>query len=208
LLPVALGLAWRARRDREGLILLALTALAAALQRRHLPFFGLTALMVLGPHVPRVRAEWALGAQTAVAAVAAFWLLPRASLMPLAPPTFYPVEAVDYLERSGATGHLAVPFRWGSYASWRLYPRMKVSMDGRYETVYPDSTFEMNHDFFYRQGADWDRLLRRHRVDYILLERRTTRLTAADLTAHGYRLVWSDATAELWAANATPRPAS
>ncbi len=208
LLPVVLGLAWRARQDREGLVLLALTALAAWLHRRHLPFFGLTALMVLGPHVPRVGMAWGLGAQAVVAVVVAGWLWPRASLMPVAPRTFYPVEAVNYLERTGATGHLAVPFRWGSYASWRLFPRMKVSMDGRYETVYPDSTFEMNHDFFYRQGPQWDRLVRRHRVDYILVERKTTHLTPADLAERGYRLVWSDATAALWAATSTLPPGS
>ena len=83
---------------------------------------------------------------------------------------------------------------------------MKVSIDGRYETAYPDSTFQMNHDFFYRQGKEWDRLLKQHRVDYIIVDVKTTHLTPADLSDRGYRLVWSDATAALWAAtSALPR---
>ena len=72
-------------------------------------------------------------------------------------------------------------------------------MDGRYEEAYPETTFEMNRAFFYRDGSDWDRLLRQYRVDYIILELWTTRVRPDDLLARGYEVVRSDATAALLA---------
>ncbi len=90
-----------------------------------------------------------------------------------------------------------MPFRWGSYASWRLAPRIKVSMDGRYEETYPDATFEMNRAFFYKTGTGWDRLVRQYHVDFIILERQTTQLSPADLQERGYEVIRADDTSVL-----------
>ena len=38
------------------------------------------------------------------------------------------------------SGRLVVPFNWGEYAIWHWGPRLRVSMDGRRETVYGDGT--------------------------------------------------------------------
>ena len=144
-----------------------------------------------------MRIEAVTAVYVSLAAVVAWKFLPYASLEPVVPPSFYPVGAVETLDQAGVDGNLAVPFRWGSYASWRLAPKIKVSMDGRYEEAYPETTFEMNRAFFYRDGADWDRLLRQYRVDFIILELRTTRLRPDDLLARGYEVVRSDTTAAL-----------
>jgi hypothetical protein len=116
-----------------------------------------------------LRIEAVAAAYVVIAAAVAWRFLPQAALEPAVPATFYPVRAVDILEAAHAEGNLAVPFRWGSYASWRLAPRIKVSMDGRYEETYPDETFEENRAFFYKDGANWDELLRRYRVDFIIV---------------------------------------
>lgn len=211
---VAVAAGWRRRPDRDpvGLCLLALTALAAVWHRRHAPFFGIAALVYAGPWLqaawPRWRLGWVTAGYATVALGVVAWLGPYARWEPVAPASFYPVEAVDYLERVGARGNIAVPFRWGSYVSWRLYPRMRVSMDGRYETVFPEATFEMNRDFFYRNGEDWDRLVRDYPVDYVLLERRTARVTAMDLLERGFVRVWEDGSASLWWRPATRPPGS
>ena len=109
------------------------------------------------------------------------------------------VGAVAALDQAGVKGNLAVPFRWGSYAAWRLAPKIKVSMDGRYEETYPDTTFEMNRAFFHRIGADWDRLLREYRVDFIILELQTTQLSPPDLREHGFEVIRADDTSVLLA---------
>jgi hypothetical protein len=63
-------------------------------------------------------------------------------------------------------------------------------MDGRYETTYPESTFELNDRFYDKRGAHWDQLIRDYRVDYIILDFREGRLRPSDLTDHGYVLIW------------------
>jgi hypothetical protein len=54
---------------------------------------------------------------------------------------------------------MAVPFDWGEYVIWHLGPDLKVSIDGRRETVYPDDRYRESRDF--ALGAEgWDRLLK------------------------------------------------
>jgi hypothetical protein len=52
----------------------------------------------------------------------------------------YPVSAVEWLRNSNQEGRLLVDFNNGAFALWRLFPRFQISMDSRYETVYPEST--------------------------------------------------------------------
>ena len=53
----------------------------------------------------------------------------------------FPVDAVAWLEARGG-GDLLVHFNHGSYALWRLFPKYRVSVDGRYEEVYPQETVD------------------------------------------------------------------
>lgn len=69
----------------------------------------------------------------------------------------YPVAAVRYLRGQSFRGNLAVPLDWGSYVLWHLAPNVKVSLDGRFATVYPPSVVESNFNFFV--GAS-DRLVK------------------------------------------------
>ena len=57
----------------------------------------------------------------------------------------------------------------------------------------------MNRDFFYKVGADWDRLLRKYRVDFVIVETRVAQVTLADLRDRSYELVWVDGTSALLA---------
>ena len=54
----------------------------------------------------------------------------------------YPVLALDWLRSNRRGGKLLNDFNVGSFALWRLYPNFLISLDGRYETVYPDQTVE------------------------------------------------------------------
>jgi hypothetical protein len=127
---------------------------------------------------------------TAVTAYAALEWLPDASFQILAPVGHDPVREADILSLAHAKGNLATPFHWGSYSSWRLYPNIKVSMDGRYEAAYPESTFQLNARFFDKSGPDWDRLIRDYLVDYVLLDLTQGGLRPEDLQNRGYVLIW------------------
>jgi hypothetical protein len=54
-------------------------------------------------------------------------------------PGLYPEpEAVQFIKSEGLTGDVITYFDWGQYAIWHLQPWVKVSIDGRRETVYSD----------------------------------------------------------------------
>jgi MFS family permease len=201
--------AWRhtEKKSWPGLAMLALTAALAWHSRRHAPFFGVAALAFAGPFLQTALAGLAerlpQNLQTAIkpslavtmlyGAVAIFVAahsLPNASFVLLSPVGHDPVREVDILSSAQATGNLATPFGWGGYCSWRLYPRIKISMDGRYETTFPESTFEMNNDFYEKRGTNWNRLIRDYPVDYVILEFTQERLRPEDLLDYGYVLIW------------------
>ncbi|MDT8437178.1 MAG: hypothetical protein RRA92_10545 [Gemmatimonadota bacterium] len=81
----------------------------------------------------------------------------------------YPVHALEWLRESRPGGNVLVRFDLGSYALWRLHPRFRVSLDGRYEEVYPQSTFDDVKRAF-APGADGhEEAFARVRPDFIVL---------------------------------------
>jgi hypothetical protein len=131
-----------------------------------------------------------LGIYALVALYAAIYRLPLASFQVLSPVGHDPVREADILSLAHAEGNLATPFHWGSYLAWRLHPAIKISMDGRYEAAYPESTFQLNNAFFDVTGPDWDRLTRQYPVDFVILDLAQERLRPQNLKDHGYVLIW------------------
>lgn len=85
----------------------------------------------------------------------------------------YPVGAVRYLKESPYSGNLLIRFGLGEFAYWCLFPRFKVSMDGRYEEVYSQQTFLDNY-WTLQKDRVWQapqsfQLLNRGKADFILL---------------------------------------
>jgi hypothetical protein len=200
---------WRhvEKKNWPGLAMLFITAVLAWRSRRHAPFFGVAALAFAGPFLQALLSSLAsrLPARArnifrpvllvtilygALAIFVAATLLPQASFDVLAPVGHDPVREVDILSRAQAEGNLATPFGWGCYCSWRLNPRIKISMDGRYEATYPESTFDLNNRFYEKRGANWDQLIRDYRVDYVILDYLEEPLRPQDLIERGYVLIW------------------
>ena len=64
----------------------------------------------------------------------------------------YPAGAVRFMKTEQLSGNLAVPLDWGGYVLWHTAPDIKVSLDGRFATVYPASVVETNFAFFRADG--------------------------------------------------------
>ena len=80
----------------------------------------------------------------------------------------YPVGAVKYLKDNHLQGNVILPFNWGEYAIWHLYPACRVSIDGRFRTAYPESVIR-DHFIHQNDGDAWNRLIRKYPADILLV---------------------------------------
>ena len=76
--------------------------------------------------------------------------------------------AVDYLENAQFEGNLMTQFHAGAYISWKLYPAVKVSMDGRYEAAYPHGALAETTQF-YKAMKGWKSTLEKYDTDAVLV---------------------------------------
>jgi len=54
----------------------------------------------------------------------------------LVEPNIYPTHATQFMLANNIDGNILTPFDWGEYIIWKR-PDSKVSVDGRFRTVYP-----------------------------------------------------------------------
>lgn len=197
-------------RERGWQAVLAVGLLFAAMfQQRHTPVFALCAAPVVAEGLSRLLGalSWRLSSAAqsillaSMAALAAIQLaftvlrLGGDRMQIVYAPEDYPVAAVLRLRVAGAEGNLALPLEWGGYALWHLAPRIKVSLDGRFATVYPHHIVEENFDFF-AGGPRWQRLLEAHPTDAVLAPSASPPPIA---TLAGWRKVYGDPVATLYA---------
>jgi hypothetical protein len=82
-------------------------------------------------------------------------------------PSYYPVQAIQFIKVNRIKGNLVVPFEWGEYAIWKLYPDCQVSVDGRFRTAYPENVLR-DHIFPVSDDVAWSRLIKKYPSDVIL----------------------------------------
>ena len=82
-------------------------------------------------------------------------------------PATYPAAAIRFLKHNNIKGNLLLPFDWGEHAIWHLFPVCRVSIDGRFRTVYPESVIRdhliQDHDL-----ARWKTLIEKYPSDVVL----------------------------------------
>ena len=81
---------------------------------------------------------------------------------------YYPSGAVNYIKEHALSGNLLTEFSWGEYLIWTLYPQCRVSLDGRYEQVYPEIIYKEYGDFIFGRG-NWKNFLDKYPPDIILI---------------------------------------
>ncbi len=105
-------------------------------------------------------------------------------------PNKYPVSAVAFIKHNRFKGNLFVFFDWGEYALWKLYPDCRVSIDGRFRTVYPESVIRDHFIPGHKVGM-WNQVIEKYPADIILFPR--SPITAALMKAkNGWVYVYSD----------------
>jgi hypothetical protein len=172
---LGLVLLWRNRwKDTYAWIILLVTLYIGIKNIRHLVFFYIAAgayfPSLLMYYQDRLRSTWPglttlrhripLHALTAVIILLTLFVgigfvkespfsikIPAEPTSRIAGTPYYPVGAVEYIQKHNLTGNLLAEYGWGAYLFWTLYPQCRVSLDPRYETVYPEEVSRKYFDF-------------------------------------------------------------
>jgi hypothetical protein len=169
-----------------GIVVLCMTAAAGALHQRMLPFYaiawtyyvpGYLLAADFGPRLKSLFERPPFPLQAAWIMAAIFFLNVAVTYRPwvLDVPgegktgeVVFPTGAIQYLADQDFRGNAMVPFEYGAYASWKLYPAVRVAVDSRYEVAYPSAWVDEIFRF-YRAGAGWRQTLDGHPTDVIVM---------------------------------------
>jgi hypothetical protein len=172
-------------RSMPGIVVLCMTAAAGALHQRMLPFYAIAwtcyvpGYLLATPFAARLKTLFArppLPLQAAWLMAAMFFLNVAITYRPWvlqvpgegeAGEVVFPTGAVQYLADQQFRGNAMVPFEYGAYASWKLYPAVRVAVDSRYEVAYPSAWVDEIFRF-YRAGDGWQQTLDGHPTDVIV----------------------------------------
>lgn len=81
-----------------------------------------------------------------------------------------PCRVVTFIRENHLSGNLFNPLWWGSYLTWNAYPAIRVSMDGRNITLFPDAMVAENLHFYSREAGREDlEAPLRYQTDFLLL---------------------------------------
>ena len=181
LIAVVLLALWKQAWHRWDFALALLAAFFALRYQRHAPLFAIAAARPLAEALQEI--YWRIEKKS-IKRVIAFGLL-TVAMYPLygignihllhgfrlvVDPREYPTQAADFLERNGVNGNLAVPFDWGEYLIWKLYPGVRVSIDGRYTTAYPMEVIQDSWQWM-EGKKEWRRLLERYPTEIAMTKR-------------------------------------
>ena len=213
------GIVVRDRGDRGAERVVCLIALAAAsiLVARLQAFFALAVLFLVGPAVtrayqaaraievtPAARPPSRVMSAFALAMTAAALIVTTTNLTHLRiDPRWTPeAGAVSFLNAEPAGRRVLIWFDWGGYALWHLSPRMRISMDGRRETVYsPD--LQDRHLRFYFDAPGGASLPTDLAVDYVWIPR--TLPAVQRLDADGWRRLYEGEQSVIFGRAALPQ---
>jgi hypothetical protein len=204
------------RREKRPVLLFLylVSALLPLVARRHSPLFALGLVILAGEHMAdaasrlfergsrrdAIPAEPAPTVFTPPAWMSMTFVVMALACVALSVPYLrqvivdresFPVEAVRLIASSGVRTNMATEFAWGEYVLWHLGPGVKVSTDGRRETVYSDAAYEETLRFMY--GYDkWDTVLEHPGVDLALVPTKTWPTFNLMRLKPGWTLIYRD----------------
>jgi hypothetical protein len=175
-------------RPRD-LAVIAMLAIAAFRVNRLDAFLAIAVVVLLAPEFAQLRAEHsshprnprpaphrrAAMAVTLIAAAAMSLsagrsIIRRLTCLELDPKSLPEPEAVEFIRANRLRGSLLNWFDWGEYIIWQFGPDLKVSIDGRRETLYSDAQLAA-HYRFYRDAPDAGGFPQIIAADYIWIPR-------------------------------------
>lgn len=209
LIPVGLTVLTLTNRDERigpaGRVVVILLGVLSARVSRLDAFFTLSVVYFFGPalvrrmnafsnRAPRSHASAVIRyphrrralVYAAAAGVVAFVVIlaPSVTALEVRYPLMPEPEVADYVRSHHLRGRMVTWFDWGEYAIWHFSPDIKVSIDGRRETVYTDQLINRHIDFYAGTNDGW-RYPDRVGADYVWIPKELG--VASELESAGWR---------------------
>ena len=215
----------RGFQNTKGIVLLLVTAIVSIKSNRLLPFYAILWIYFvpswiqttsLAKNIDNIyfnRKLFTLGLYLSVSIFFGFkimqytpWRLqvPNSKNPDWGEHAIYPVGAVEYLRVNNFKGNILVPFDWGAFITWKLYPNVRVSLDSRYEVAYPKQVFNEQYDL-YMGAQNWKELLKKYAPD-IILTNQGLPLTKLINSLVEWEIVYEDHQWNIYARNPTYLP--
>ena len=218
----------RRPRSWKEMTILGLAAVQAFMHRRHIPLFAILAACWLPEHLEdflaRVRAglipphtpgpsrgTLRLYAAGFVALATLFLGLTTVQTSVLrVERSVYPVEAFEFIERHQLEGRMVTEFNWGQYCLYSFWPRLLVSVDGRFDTSYSREILDLNLDFIMGDIPRWrnrspstgpfvaDRILDLGEPNLALVDLQRPECVKVIERRADWVLLYQDAQAQIW----------
>ena len=213
--------------DRFEAVLVLVWGFLALRSARHVPFFAIAAAPVLASAIARywarlaaraggrspLRIFWDLAQEFGRRPRASAWLPLSAAVVMAAVPAagfpekIFPVQAVErnlqQLTPAAAMPRILTSDQWADYLIFRLYPQQRVFFDGRSDFYGP--AIGSDYRKLLSGESPWRELLDRYQFDLALLPHDWALSTALEREP-GWRLVYRDSVAVLFARDAGERP--
>jgi hypothetical protein len=191
-IAVAAGVLSGLRPRIDRLVVMLAVAYASARTLRLVPFFTVISLIYLVPSLRALTAgrwtAWKLSAPSPVAAALALvplfvvggvvtrsmWVA-SSGCVPIRGDWVPDLTVASALRASASAGRLVTSFAWGQYAIWHFGPSLRVSFDGRLETVYSEEADLLQYRIE-RGEPEGLEFLARVRPEYIWLSPASARI--------------------------------
>ncbi|HKT78944.1 MAG TPA: hypothetical protein VJP86_01905, partial [Vicinamibacterales bacterium] len=208
---IAIAAATRARRTEAPYVVICLFLAVSSFQViRVVPFFSIAVLLLLAPLLVTPAAGRVQVSFREVGAATMIWAVcvasasvgeARVGCLRASDNLRIDEQAAQFLRDNRAAGRLLVWFDWGEYVSWHFGSTLKVSMDGRRETVY-SATFIAAHNEFYRNGPGARAFIQRLEPDFVWLPKSLP--VSASIADWGWTPVFQTSTSIVWARTNRP----
>lgn len=83
----------------------------------------------------------------------------------------YPVETAQFIKINNLKGKILAPFHVGSFLAYKIYPSIKIHLDGRQEQVYDTDIFDEMMFFYTHIGENPSDVLKKYNIDMIIFEK-------------------------------------
>jgi hypothetical protein len=122
----------------------------------------------------------------------------------------FPVSAFEFIEENKLSGRMVTEFNWGQYCLYAFWPRILISVDGRFDTSYSRPILDVNLDFMMGDSPRWrnrspetgpfqaDRVLDLGKPNLALVDRQRPNCVKVIEQRADWFLLYQDALAQVW----------